>query len=285
MSSTTTVGNEASQEQPVENERSDEDELADGPKLRPSVEQEIHAKVDTHHPDAGAAGLTLEAEERLQAREWEIERTHTRWDRGQESDREARCRQTATRVSVERRRVFARRAASVNPLVAPDAPDPREQLSRAELGAVNREARRMAGTLEGWSRAAISRRVAERVCAGADVPTEVVGVFEEFQQAPGQVVPIGVLEAVDDHEVSIQGEITTLWEPSHPKIRQVGLIEDETGRTRFTAWKRSGKPAVREGEQVVFRDVAKSWYEGRCSVALVGKTQVSFPERDRWCER
>ncbi|MFB6298978.1 MAG: hypothetical protein ABEH65_01820, partial [Halobacteriales archaeon] len=53
--------------------------------LRPTVEMGVQARIDTNHPDAGPRGLTLAAEERLRAREAEIERTRTRWDRHQES--------------------------------------------------------------------------------------------------------------------------------------------------------------------------------------------------------
>jgi hypothetical protein len=62
--------------------------------------------------------------------------------------------------------------------------------------------------------------------------------------------------------------------------RQVGLLEDSSGRIKFTSWRKSGQPIVREGERVRLRAVAKNWYEGRCSVALTGKTRVIFPDRD-----
>jgi ssDNA-binding replication factor A large subunit len=149
---------------------------------------------------------------------------------------------------------------------------------------VNREAARLAGELDGWSRAAISRRLAERIVDGAGVMSAVVGVFEELQRAPGQVIPISSIEDVKRREVSIEGRVTQLWNPSHPRIAQVGLIEDESGRTKVTVWKRSNQPLMREGERVRLYDAARSWYEGRCSVALTGWSSISFPERGRWWE-
>jgi len=53
----------------------------------------------------------------------------------------------------------------------------------------------------------------------------VVGLFEELETAPGQVVPIGKLEDVNRKEVSIEGRIRVLWESNSPAIAQVGLIE------------------------------------------------------------
>jgi ssDNA-binding replication factor A large subunit len=83
-------------------------------------------------------------------------------------------------------------------------------------------------------------------------------------------------------EVSVGGVVKVLWEPKHPKISQVGLIEDESGKTKFTAWKASDVPWLEEGERVVLRAVSKSWYEGRVSVALTGKSSISFPNREAW---
>ena len=249
---------------------------------RPTVEMEIQAKVDTNHPDGRGAGLTLEAEERLAAREWEIERTSTRFDRRPDSDREARTRTVVRERSIETGRVFRARAAAVDPWEDPERDDARAQVSRTELGWVNEEATRLAGMLPGWSRAAISRRLAERVVDGVSKTAAVVGVFEALQTDAGQVLPIAALEDVPVGEVSVGGVVTTLWEPSSPAIQQVGLIEDESGKTKFTVWTRSEQAVVEEGERVVLRNVAKSWYEGRVSVALTGRSSISFPDREAW---
>ena len=285
MSSKNAIGNEGTvREQLNERNTAGVEVVNETPELRPSVEQEIQAKVDLNHPDATPDGLTLAAEERLEARAWEIERTRVRFDRAQDSDREARSRQVAGRVSVERRYEFGKRAASVDPWADPDGVDPREKLSRTELAAVNREASRMAEKLQGWSRAAISRRLAERIVAGSGLMSAVVGVFEELQCAPGQVIPIAALEDVPRREVSIEGRVETLWEPSHPSIAQVGLIADGSGRTRVTIWKASDAPWIEEGEQVRIHGAAKNWYEGRVSVAVTGWSTIHFPERGRWWE-
>jgi ssDNA-binding replication factor A large subunit len=152
------------------------------------------------------------------------------------------------------------------------------------LGAVNEEATRLAGELDGLTRAAISRRLAERVDASGSLLSAVVGVVEEAKTARGTVVPIEELEEVYREEVSIEGTVRTLWESSHPSISQVGLIEDESGTVKFTAWTKSRVPLVEEGERVRFRGVKKSWYQGRCSVALTGDSLVEFPEQDPWFE-
>ena len=112
--------------------------------------------------------------------------------------------------------------------------------------------------------------------------TAVLQTATEVREAANVVVPIGELQEVDREEVTIEGVVRTLWEPSHPKIRQVGLIEDETGVTKFTSWERSGQTMVAEGERVRLVGVAKSEYQGRVSVALTGWSRVVFPDAGRW---
>jgi len=48
------------------------------------------------------------------------------------------------------------------------------------------------------------------------------------------MVPIAEIGAVPRSAVDIEGEVVQLWEPSNAKIQSVGLIEDESGRTKFT---------------------------------------------------
>jgi hypothetical protein len=252
--------------------------------LRPTVDQQVQAKVDANHPDARPEGLTLEAEERMRARETEIARTRERAESDPDTTRERGSRWLASERSRKDRREFERRAASVDKWLDPDRDDPRAKLTQAQLGEVNEQARRLATELTGWSRAAVSRRLARRVVTGTDITSAVVKVFEELQTAPGTVLPIGKLEDVDRNEVSISGRVTTLWDPSHPSIAQVGLVADDSGRTRVTIWEKSDAPWVTEGEHVRIRGAARNWYEGRVSLAVTGSTTIEFPERGRWEE-
>jgi len=261
------------------------------PEFEATVEQETQAKVDANHPDGIADtsedrihGVTLEQEERIQAREAELERISAQAELGTQEGRAKRTRDIAAKRSAERRVEFQKRAASVNPIADPERDDPRAELTQEQLAAVNTEADRLATRLDGWSRAAVSRRLAEAVVDGRDLTSAVVRVFEELQTAPGQVVPIGKLEDVDRKEVSIEGTVTQLWDPSSPSIAQVGLIEDDSGKTKLTSWVASDQPWIKEGERVQIHGAAKNWYNGRVSVALTGWTTVMFPERGRWWE-
>src|SRR6056297_4151626 len=214
-----------------------------------TVQMEVQAKVDANHPDGMVDtseeriyGATLEQEERIRAREAELKRISAKAEMGTQEGREKRTRDIAAKRSAERRAEFQKRAASVDPWADPERDDPRAELTQEQLAAVNKESMRLAEKLDGWSRAAIGRQLGKAVVSGKDLMSAVVGVFEELQTAPGQVVPIGKLEDVNRKEVSISGRVETLWKPSHPSIAQVGLIADESGRTRVTIWENSRAP-------------------------------------------
>ena len=261
------------------------------PEFQATVQMEVQAKVDSNHPDARVEegpdhmfGKTLEQEERIKAREAELEHISAQAELGMQEGREKRTRDIAEERSGERRAEFQKRAASVDPWVDPERDDPRAELTQEQLAAVNKQSMRLAEKLDGWSRAAIGRRLGEAVVGGKDMMSAVVGVFEELQTAPGTVVPIGMLEDVNRKEVSIEGCVTVLWESNSPAIQQVGLIEDDSGRTKFTSWKASDAPWIEEGERVRIHGAAKNWYNGRVSVAVTGWSTLYFPERGRWWE-
>ncbi|WP_436927620.1 DNA-binding protein [Halosimplex amylolyticum] len=238
------------------------------PELRRSVDQEIQGKVDTNHPEARPEGMTLEGEERFRAREAEIRRTRQRWDRRQSSDREARTREVASSQT---------RYAREEPPT-----DPREHLRQEQLAEVNNHAARIVEEFDDRSRSGAAYRLAEHVRDGVDMLNAVLLVKEELHASPGVPVPIDTLETVPRSTVTIEGAVTQLWDADNPAIQQVGLIEDDTGRTKFTVWEKSRKPWVEKGQTVRLRQVEKSWYEGRVSVAVTGWSQIEFPDRGRW---
>jgi len=255
--------------------------LNETPEFEATVEQETQAKVDANHPDGIADtsegrihGVTLEQEERIQAREAELERISAQAELGTQEGREQRTR----RVVREARREQWHSSEYEEP------EDPRERLSRMELATVNQEADRIAQRLRtDHSRAAVSRVLARRVARGQDITEAVFATMDELQVAPGAICPIEDVPDVPTDEVSVSGEIVTLWRPSSRAISQVGLIADDTGKIKVTIWEASDQPGVKEGDQVTIRQAQKNWYQGRCSLALTYDSMIVFPERDdRW---
>jgi ssDNA-binding replication factor A large subunit len=250
------------------------------PEFEAAVEQETQAKVDANHPDGIADtsedrihGVTLEQEERIQAREAELERISAQAELGTQDGREQRTRE-----------VVRGQCGRDEPAPA-ERTDPREKLTQEELAAVNEQAMRISDEVKGgWSRAVVAKQLAEKVQRGRDVTKAVLETLEELKAAPGAIVPIADVPDVPVGEVTVQGTVQTLWEPSSSAIQQVGLIADDSGKIKFTCWEKSGQTVVREGQTVRFRAVKKNWYRGRCSIAITGWSKIEFPERGRWWE-
>ena len=250
------------------------------PVFEATVEQETQAKVDANHPDGIANtsderihGVTLEQEERIQAREAELERISAQAELGTQDGREQRT-----------RKVVSERCGRDGPAPV-ERTDPREELTQDELAEVNRQAMRISDEVQGgWSRAVVAKQLAEKVARGRDATKAVLETLEELKAAPGAIVPIADVPDVPVGEVTVEGEIIELWTPSSSAIQQVGLIADDSGKIKFTCWEKSNQTVVQEGETVRFRAAAKNWYEGRCSIALTGWSRIEFPERGRWWE-
>jgi len=250
------------------------------PEFRATVDMEVQAKVDSNHPDARVEegpdhmfGKTLEQEERIEAREAELEHISAQAELSEQEGRAKRTREVVTKQCGRDEPEPVERT------------DPRENLTQEELAAVNKQAMRISDEVQGgWSRAVVAKQLAEKVQRGQDVTKAVLETLEEQKAVPGAIVPIADVPDVPVGEVTVQGEITELWTPSDNSIQQVGLIEDESGQTKFTIWEKSGKTVVREGQTVRFRAVKKNWYQGRCSLAITGWSRIEFPERGRWWE-
>lgn len=56
----------------------------------------------------------------------------------------------------------------------------------------------------------------------------------------------------DSGFVTIEGTVIQLWNPSSEKIRQTGLIKDETGIIKFTIWNSNELLEVYENETFAF---------------------------------
>ena len=195
------------------------------PEFEATVRQETQAKVDANHPDGIADtsedrihGVTLEQEERIQAREAELERISAQAELGTQDGREQRTREVVSELcgrdepdSVERT-------------------DPREKLTQEELAEVNKQAMRISDEVQGgWSRAVVAKKLAEKVQRGQDVTKAVLETLKEVKAARA-IVPIADVPDVPVSEVTVEGTVQTLWEPSSTSIQQVGLIADDSGK-------------------------------------------------------
>lgn len=73
---------------------------------------------------------------------------------------------------------------------------------------------------------------------------------------------------------NLKARVVQLWENTHESISQVGLLGDETGIIKFTAWKNAELPELEQGESYFFRSVVVGEYNGRFQVQLNKNTSI-----------
>ena len=283
MNSRYAAGNELSvDEQAYEHideselEADDFEVVADKPEFQSTVEMEVQAKVDANHPDGLVQhkqdidhpwGCTLAQEERIEGREAELEHISLQATFGRQDGRATRTRE----VVLERHRCWRETVDSI---------DPRENLSQAELAEVNRQAMRIATRLRnGPSRAAISRRLADRVVAGRDIMDAVLGTTKAIRGEPGVVQPIASIDP-RGYEATIEGEVTVLFEPASNTQQQVGYIADDSGRVKVTVWEKSQQGSVlSEGDRVRIQAGKPGSYRGETTLAVVYESHITILEQ------
>ena len=74
--------------------------------------------------------------------------------------------------------------------------------------------------------------------------------------------------------VDLTVEVLQLWEPMSESVAQVGLLGDETGTIKFTAWATSDLPELDEGGVYRLENLVTDEYEGRFSVKLNRTTGI-----------
>jgi hypothetical protein len=118
-------------------------------------------------------------EEKIRAREAELEHISTQAELGTRDGRAKRTREVVTERWQRKRKERT-----------PDRTDPRERLSRTELAEVNREAARIAQRLRtDHSRAAVARVFARRVARGQAITEAVFETMDELKTAPRAICP------------------------------------------------------------------------------------------------
>lgn len=233
-------------------------------------DDEFEGRGEPFEGTAGRERFTLATEERIEGeyRERERQREKAVAAAAVGVDRAKRCRDEVS--------------AMVTTTVAPtEQRRPQETLSREELGAVNRQATRLADRLNGGqTRAALSRRLAERVTDGGVVTDAALTLLEELYANAEAVAPIGQIDP-RQYEADIQGTVTKLFAPLSPSQQQVGYVTDDSGASvKVTIWEKSRQDTVlREGDEVRIRGGKPSSYTGQLTLAVTHDTVVTVVKR------
>ncbi|SEH49281.1 replication factor A1 [Halopenitus malekzadehii] len=92
---------------------------------------------------------------------------------------------------------------------------------------------------------------------------------------------VDVNEIDDDEQwVDLRVTVVDLWEPRSDAVAQVGLLGDESGTIKFTAFETSDLPLLEEDQAYELSNVVSDEYEGRYSVKLNRTTSITEIDAD-----
>ena len=97
---------------------------------------------------------------------------------------------------------------------------------------------------------------------------------------PAPAVDIADIDEAEEW-VTLEAEVVQLWDNDNDSIAQVGLLDDGTGRIKFTAWAKSDPMVLAEGEQYRFENVVTDEYNGRMSVKINSSTDIDFLDEEK----
>jgi replication factor A1 len=102
---------------------------------------------------------------------------------------------------------------------------------------------------------------------------------DELGSGGSELTSVGELDTPEEW-VTVEVKVVELWEPSSDSIAQTGLVGDETGTVKFTAWAKSEVPTLEEGATYRLENVVTDEFQGRMSIKLNASTEVEEIDAD-----
>ena len=96
---------------------------------------------------------------------------------------------------------------------------------------------------------------------------------DELGSGGSELASVGEITTPEEW-LTVEVKVVELWEPSSDSIGQTGLVGDETGTIKFTAWDKSDVPTLEEGETYHLENVVTDEFQGRMSIKLNSSTEV-----------
>jgi len=84
----------------------------------------------------------------------------------------------------------------------------------------------------------------------------------------------------DEQWVDVTVKVDQLWEPKSDSVGQVGLVGDESGKTKFISWAKSDVPELEEGKSYKLTNVVTDEYQGDYSIKLNKTSGVNPIDED-----
>jgi replication factor A1 len=102
---------------------------------------------------------------------------------------------------------------------------------------------------------------------------------QEDLASENQAVDLAEIDAADQW-VDVTAKVVELWDPRSDAIGQVGLLGDESGTIKFTAWAKSDLPDLAQGQVYRLGNVVTDEYQGQYSVKLNRTTTIEEVEQE-----
>jgi replication factor A1 len=84
----------------------------------------------------------------------------------------------------------------------------------------------------------------------------------------------------DEQWIDVTAKVVDLWDPRSDAVAQVGLLGDESGTIKFTAFASSDLPKLEEGAVYALGNLVTDEYQGNYSVKLNRTTTIEQLEED-----
>ena len=95
----------------------------------------------------------------------------------------------------------------------------------------------------------------------------------DTKDAPNQLMAVGLIES-GGRWCNLRVKVVDLWDSTADSIRQVGLVGDETGTTKFVSWEKSDLPELEKDKCYAIENVVTDEYDGRFSVKFTKNSKI-----------
>jgi len=96
---------------------------------------------------------------------------------------------------------------------------------------------------------------------------------DELGSGSSEAVELADIDA-DEQWIDVTAKVVDLWEPRSDAVAQVGLLGDESGTKKFTAFASSELPKLEEDKAYRLQNLVTDEYEGQYSVKLNRTTVI-----------
>ena len=104
--------------------------------------------------------------------------------------------------------------------------------------------------------------------------------IEEIEEYCDRVTMESITELPRPTTTSTTGRVAKLFDPSHPDMRQMGIVEVHGESIKFVTWERHDPPSVEEGEWYKLKDFRFRNFRGEPQLQYTGSSELVCREKE-----